>query len=263
MSSSNPIGVFDSGVGGLSIWSEIHALLPNESSIYLADSKYAPYGERPPQEIISLSKKNTDLLLERGAKIIVVACNTATTNAIDTLRREYDVPFIGIEPATKPAAIATKTGKIGILATKGTLASELYLNTSAKFRGNVEIVQRVGTGLVAIIEAGDPEKARPLLEEYLSPMMDAGVDNIVLGCSHYPFLIDTIKSMIPDGIAIIDSGAPVAKQTRRVLESNDLLSDSNELGSHQFYTNASADILDRFLGKLNIKGPYSSSPLDF
>lgn len=263
MASDRPIGVFDSGVGGLSIWNEIHRLLPNESTIYLADSLNAPYGERGAEEIRRLSVKNTELLLEKGAKIIVVACNTATTNAIAHLRATYDTPFIGIEPATKPAAIKTKTGKIGILATKGTLASELYLNTSAKFKGDVEIIQTVGTGLVQIVESGSPADAKPLLKKYLAPMIEAGVDNIVLGCTHYPFLIETIRSIIPAGIHIIDSGAPVAQQTKRVLEAHDLLNADTTLGFHHFYTNASVEILQRFLTKLNIQGPFESDWKDF
>jgi len=263
LANNQPIGVFDSGVGGLSIWNEIHRLLPNETSIYLADSLNAPYGERNKQEITRLSVKNTELLLSKGAKIIVVACNTATTNAIDHLRAQYDVSFIGIEPATKPAAISTKTGKIGILATKGTLASELYLNTSSKYRGDVEIIQTVGTGLVQIIESGVPKDAKPLLKKYLAPMVEAGVDNIVLGCSHYPFLIDTIRTIIPEGINIIDSGEPVARQTERVLRSEKLLNEDTSLGFHHFYTNASIEILQRFVDKLDIAGPYETDWKDF
>ncbi|NQV51734.1 MAG: glutamate racemase [Flavobacteriales bacterium] len=263
LANDQPIGIFDSGVGGLSIWNEIHRLLPNENSIYLADSLNAPYGERDQKEIIRLSVKNTELLLRKGAKIIVVACNTATTNAIDHLRRQYDVPFIGIEPATKPAAINTKTGKIGILATKGTLASELYLNTSSKYRGDVEIIQTVGTGLVQIIESGSPKDAKPLLKKYLAPMVEAGVDNIVLGCSHYPFLVETIRTIIPEGITIIDSGEPVARQTERVLRSEKLLNEDKALGFHHFYTNASIEILQRFIAKLKITGPFETDWKDF
>lgn len=235
--------------------------MPNESSIYISDSLHAPYGERPVQEIIDLSRKNTSTLLDNGAKIIVVACNTATTNAIETLRKEFDVPFIGIEPATKPALIATKSGKIGILATKGTLASELYLNTSSKYQGDVEIIEQVGSGLVQIIEQGNPAEARPLLERYLGPMIEAGVDNIVLGCSHYPFLIDTIRTLVPEHVEIIDSGAPVARQTQRILEKHGLRNGTETKGQHRFMTNGSNDILKNFLDRLGILEGYTIEKL--
>ena len=146
MASNHPIGIFDSGVGGLSIWKDIHELLPNESTVYLADSINAPYGDKPQEEIIKFSINNTEALIKKGCKIIVVACNTATTNAISVLRKNYKLPFIGIEPATKPAAIKTITGKIGILATRGTLVSELFSNTSQKYRGQVRIFETIEMG---------------------------------------------------------------------------------------------------------------------
>ncbi|MDA9267509.1 glutamate racemase [Salibacteraceae bacterium] len=261
MDNDQPIGVFDSGVGGLSIWREIHRLLPNESSVYLADSRNAPYGEKGKQAIIDLSVKNTELLLEKGCKLIVVACNTATTNAIDFLRINYNVPFIGIEPATKPAAIATSSKKIGILATKGTLASELFINTSSEFRGDIEIFETIGEGLVPIIESGNLSDAIPLLERYLLPMVEAGVDNIVLGCSHYPFLIEQIKNIVPSTTTIIDSGAAVAKQTKNMLEIHNLRS-KNPDRQTQFYTNADVEILNFFLRQMSVTS-FKSSYLKF
>ena len=155
-----PIGVFDSGVGGTSIWKAIHALLPFEDTLYLADSAHAPYGEKSSEEIVRLSVKNTEFLLERGCKLIVVACNTATTNAISVLRERYPVPFIGIEPAIKPAALHSRTKKVGVLATKGTLSSSLFLSTSATHAAGIDIVEQVGTGLVPLIEAGKVETRR-------------------------------------------------------------------------------------------------------
>lgn len=261
MNSEAPIGVFDSGVGGLSIWNEIHDLLPYESTIYLADSLNAPYGDKGKQTIVELSIKNTELLLSKGCKLIVVACNTATTNAIDHLRENYDVPFIGIEPATKPAAISTNTKKIGILATKGTLASELFINTSSAFRGNVEIIETIGEGLVPIIESGNLNEANQLLKKYIMPMVEAGVDNIVLGCSHYPFLIDQIKAMVPDGVTIIDSGAAVARQTKNMLELSSLLSNEKD-STIEFFTNAKIEVLNMFLEKIGVDR-YQSSYLKF
>ncbi|MEZ4721581.1 MAG: glutamate racemase [Flavobacteriales bacterium] len=262
MQKSDPIGVFDSGVGGLTVWKELNQLMPNESTIYLADSANAPYGEKPKDQIIEISIKNTERLIAMGAKIIVVACNTATTNAISYIRANYSISFIGIEPATKPAAIATKTGKIGILATKGTLASELFLNTSKQFRGDVEIIETIGTGLVPIIESGNLHDAEELLKYYLGPMVEAGVDNIVLGCTHYPLLIPIIERIIPCEINIVDSGKPVAKQCQRILSENSLLSDSNKFGSHQFFTNADVEILNRFIEVVGAQN-FKSSQLDF
>lgn len=243
---NNPIGIFDSGVGGLSIWKHIHTLMPLESTIYIADSKNAPYGEKSPDEITKLSILCTEFLLKHDVKAIVVACNTATTNAINYLRATYSIPFIGIEPATKPAAIATKTGKIGILATKGTLASELFLNTSQAYRGDVEIIERVGKGLVDIVESGNLENAKPLLEEYLTPMIEAGVDNIVLGCTHYPFLKPVIEKIIPDGISIVDSGAAVARQTKSILNSKNISAHRQDPADHKLFTSGDLSLASYF-----------------
>ncbi|MGB5236001.1 MAG: glutamate racemase, partial [Flavobacteriaceae bacterium] len=179
----HPIGIFDSGVGGTSIWRELHKLLPSEDTIYLADSKNAPYGEKSGSEIINLSKKNVDWLLERDCKMIIVACNTATTNAIAYLRSHYPVPFIGIEPAIKPAALHSATGKVGVLATSGTLASQLFLTTSKTHAEDILILEQVGEGLVRLIEQGkiDSSEMRLLLQKYLEPMINAGIDQLVLG----------------------------------------------------------------------------------
>lgn len=252
ISAASPIGVFDSGLGGLSIWKEINQLLPNEHTIYLADSKNAPYGEKSKQQIIDFSIKNTEYLLSKGCKMIVVACNTATTNAIKVLRANYLVPFIGIEPAIKPAALQTKTNKIGVLATKGTLSSELFISTSEQFRASRDIIEVEGKGLVALIEAGEIAETKPLLEEYLKPLINEGVDYIVLGCSHYPFLIPIIQSIVPTHVRIIDSGEAVAKQTKNILEQHQLLNETN-LGNHVFYTNGNLPLLQSFLKQIDIK----------
>ncbi|WP_343487579.1 glutamate racemase [Allomuricauda sp. d1] len=244
----SPIGIFDSGVGGTSIWKEINRLLPNEDTIYLADSKNAPYGEKPKEEILHLSIKNTEFLLEKGCKLIVVACNTATTNAIDYLREHYDVPFIGIEPAIKPAALQTKTKKVGVLATKGTLASSLFHNTSKLHASGIKVFEKEGHGLVELIEAGQlhsPE-TKKLLQDYLNPMVEAGIDCLVLGCTHYPYLIPLLQEMLPTNINIIDSGEAVARQAKTVLVKNDLLNDGNPPFTHQFFTNKDVSILNKF-----------------
>ncbi|NDP26082.1 MAG: glutamate racemase [Flavobacterium sp.] len=249
MDNNRPIGIFDSGIGGTSIWAAIHKLLPNEKTIYLADSKNAPYGQKSKDEIIALSEKNTEVLLNLDCKLIVVACNTATTNAIQELRAKYNVPFIGIEPAIKPAATNSKTQTIGILATQGTLNSELFHKTAEKFH-DTKIIEQVGHGLVQLIENGEmnsPEMTH-LLHSYLTPMMDANIDYLVLGCSHYPYLIPQIKKILPAHIQIIDSGEAVAKQTQNILKKKlgFSLSKKNEA---VFYTNSNSKVLSEILGK--------------
>ncbi len=248
MINENPIGLFDSGIGGTSIWKEVHALMPHENTIYLADSKNAPYGLKSKDEIIALSFKNTEFLLENNCKIIVVACNTATTNAIKELRAKYDVPFIGIEPAIKPAALQSKTQKIGILATKGTLNSELFHKSVAN-HPDVTIIEQIGHGLVQLIENGDMNSAEmeELLKSYLNPMVEKNIDYLVLGCSHYPYLIPQIKKIIPPQIKIIDSGEAVAKQTQKILEQNKLLNLSKRKSSQIFYTNSEPEVLKNIL----------------
>lgn len=241
----HPIGVFDSGVGGTSIWKEIVCCLPKENTIYLADSKNAPYGEKSQQEIINICIKNTKVLIAKGAKIIVVACNTATTNAIDVLRASFDIPFIGIEPAIKPAALATKTNAIGILATKGTLSSSLFHKTAHKFAANVLVVEQEGTGLVPLIENNemDTPKMNSLLQKLLMPMLAQNIDYLVLGCSHYPYLIPQIKKIIGNKVTIIDSGFATAKQTKNVLVQKKILNNSDKDGKHLLLSNSNTKTL--------------------
>ena len=248
---NNPIGIFDSGVGGTSIWKEINQLLPNESTIYLADSKHAPYGEKSKDEIVDLSIKNTEFLLNKNCKIIVVACNTATTNAISFLREKYNVPFIGIEPAIKPASLNTKTNNIGILATKGTLNSTLFAKTSNKLSIETNTIEQVGEGLVELIENGElcSTKMQKLLKKHLSVFLKFNIDHLVLGCTHYPYLIPQIQKIIGKNIKIIDSGQAVAKQTKRVLENNNLLNVNPVVRFHQFYTNTDKKTLETLLNQ--------------
>jgi len=251
--SKSPIGIFDSGLGGLSICKEIIELLPNESIIYLADSANAPYGEKSAEEILQLSIKNTELLLALNCKLIVVACNTATTNAISILRERFNVPFIGVEPAIKPAALQTKTGTVGVLATEGTLKSELFLSTSEQFRNSLDLIEIKGDNLVRLIEAGNIEMTAPLLVKYLLPMIDAGVDYIVLGCTHYPFLTPLIKDIIPDNIVVIDSGKAVAKQIQVMLNSENISSNYSCIGAKVFYTNKDLQIFESFIKNIDIQ----------
>jgi glutamate racemase len=247
MNNNQPIGIFDSGIGGTSIWKEIHQLLPNENTIYLADSKNAPYGIKSKEEIIALSMKNTDLLLKMNCKLIVVACNTATTNAIRQLRKKYDIPFIGIEPAIKPAATNSKTRTIGILATKGTLVSDLFNKTAKQFQ-NTTLINQIGHELVPLIESGKMYSIEmtKLLHTYITPMIDANIDYLVLGCSHYPYLIPQIKKILPDHIHIIDSGEAVAKQTQSLLKDKVGFTTENK-GKATFYTNGQPMVLREIL----------------
>lgn len=246
---NNPIGIFDSGVGGTSIWKEIHKLLPFENTVYLADSKNAPYGNKTSEEIIRLSIKNTEMLLKMGCKIIVVACNTATTNAISALRENYNVPIIGIEPAIKSAALQTTTKSIGILATKGTLSSALFSKTSKAFTQNISVVEIIGEGLVPLIEAGNLEGPEmiELLQKHTLPMLDAQVDYVVLGCSHYPYIIPALKKILPANVKIIDSGEAVARQTKTVLQSINLLREDNTKPRLAFFTNSETSTLQFLL----------------
>ncbi len=265
MSDSRPIGVFDSGVGGTSIWKEIHQLLPYEETIYLSDSKNAPYGIKPQEEIIRLSIKNTEKLIQMRCKIVVVACNTATTNAIKVLRNTYSVPFIGIEPAIKPAALKSTHKAVGILATRGTLTSELFTKTSELYTKDINVIEVEGNGLVELIEKGkkDSEEIMERLKTLLQPMLDAKIDYLVLGCSHYPYLIPSLNKILPEEVKIIDSGEAVARQTRAILEKNDLLntSEPEKIYPPQFFSNSDQKVLSELIEAE--KNNFKVSFLDF
>jgi glutamate racemase len=251
----SPIGFFDSGVGGTSIWKEMRLLLPKENTIYLADSKNAPYGHKTKEEIIALSRKNTDYLIAKGAKLIVVACNTATTNAIDYLRNSYPkMTFIGIEPAIKPAALHTKTNAIGVLATAGTLSSTLFASTSEKFASEVKVIEQVGEGLVELIETNqkDSKQTDRLLLKYLKPMLAENVDYIILGCTHYPYLLNKIKNIAGKSVNIIDSGFAVSKQIKNVLKEKRLLNLQTDKPVYEFYTNTTTKTLETLLSDIQV-----------
>lgn len=248
--SKHPIGLFDSGVGGTSIWKEIHTLLPDENTIYLADSAHAPYGTKGKKAIVDLSIKNTEYLLGKDCKAIVVACNTATTNAIDILRARYQIPFIGIEPSIKPAALQTKTNTIGILATKGTLSSALFSKTSGLYTSDIKVIEQHGDGIVELIENGKllSHEMKLLLKKYLKPMIEAQIDYLVLGCTHYPYLIPILSEMLPNHITIIDSGEAVARQTKAILTTHGLLNVEPMKTSQTFLTNGSPGLLQSLTG---------------
>ncbi len=253
MNNTQPIGLFDSGIGGTTIWRSINQLMPNENTLFIGDSKNAPYGQKTKEEIIHLSKKNAEWLLNHNAKVIIVACNTATTNAIAELRSTYDVPIIGIEPAIKPAAANTKTGKIGVLATQGTLTSKKYEQAQSLYP-NVQFINQIGFRIVQLIEEGNlySVELEQLLRTYINPMIDQDIDYLVLGCTHYPYLLPILNKFLPQHIKVIDSGEAVAKHTYKILKENNLLKTDNQSGYSKFYTNKDITILQSFIKDFGI-----------
>jgi glutamate racemase len=224
-SADAPIGVFDSGVGGLTVLADIRRLLPAEDLLYVADSGHAPYGERPTELIRTRVERVSAFLLDQGAKAIVIACNTATGVAAAHLRARHRLPIIAMEPAVKPAAAATRSGVIGVLATSGTLKSEKFEALRGRFRGAVEVLTRPCPGLVELIEAGDFETGalRGLLAELVLPLVDRGADTLVLGCTHYPLVRGLIADIAGPGVSITDAGAAVARQVEHRLAAAGLL----------------------------------------
>ncbi len=216
------IGIFDSGAGGLSVWKELIKIMPSENYFYISDAAYCPYGRKSKEMILKRASAISSFLIERGAEIIVVACNTATAAAIEGLRQTFDIPFVGMEPAVKPAAALTKTGVIGVLATHGTLQGSLYKATSEKYarRKEVKIIEEVGDGLVELVEAGDTQspEAEALVGKYINPMIEAGADCVVLGCTHYPFLEPLIRKVSSDKLIVINPAPAVAKRARQLLD---------------------------------------------
>lgn len=219
------IGIFDSGTGGLSVFREIFRLLPEERYIYYSDNANCPYGEKSREYIIDRTRSITSFLIDQGADIIVVACNTATAAAITTLREEFPICFIGMEPAVKPAAQATKTGVVGVLATAGTLKASKYIDTREKWAQDVKIAEHIGQGFVELVESGrttGPE-AEATVEKSVRPLLDAGADTIVLGCTHYPFLSETIMKVAGGNIRIIDPAPAVARHLVEVMQEKNLI----------------------------------------
>ena len=238
--SSRPIGVMDSGVGGISVLKHVHALLPHEDLIYFADSKYAPYGNKTSAEITARCFEIADFLIAKDVKALVVACNTATAAAIDAMREKYSMSIIGMEPAVKPAAEASNNGVIGVLATVGTLKSAQFAALLESYGRNVKVVTQACVGLVECIERGelDTPETKALIRQYTMPLLAEGADTIVLGCTHYPFVKDAIREIVGREISLIDTGAAVAKQLKRQLEDKGFLSVSQEKAEVHFWTNS-------------------------
>lgn len=237
---NRPIGVYDSGFGGLSVWRELRRRLPSESLVYLGDGLNCPYGGRRREEITRFSMEAVERLVNEGVKMVVVGCNTATTAAIDKLRERWvDMPIVGLEPAVKPACLTTKSRRIAVLATEHSLASDMFLSTAARYAADVEVVKVVGKGFVELVEAdkeSTPE-AEMAVRKVIEPLLAKGVDKIVLGCTHYPFLVPQIERVISGyGIDIIDSGEAVARRVEWLLERYDLRADGSVSPRYEFLT---------------------------
>lgn len=238
MTDPRPIGVFDSGMGGLSVLHEVRALLPDEDLLYCADSGHAPYGEKPQPLVQARSLELAESLIEQGAKALVVACNTATAAAASALRETWPhIPVIGMEPAVKPAAAATRSGVVGVLATTGTLESARFAALLDNFGNGIRVVTRPGAGLVEAVERGahDTPALRTLLRSHLDPLLAEGADAIVLGCTHYVFLRKPIEDLVGPEVAVIDTGAAVARQVRRRLMETNLLAVSGKAATERFW----------------------------
>ena len=243
------IGIFDSGIGGLSVWKELKRLMPDEDYIYVADSKYAPYGLKSIDFIRERTSLISEFLINKRAEVIVVACNTASAAALSFLRSKYDIPFVGMEPAIKPAVHKTQSGVVGVLATANTFKGDLYNNTLERFASETKVIERVGEGLVELIEAGkyECEEVEELLRVYLLPMMNEGVDALVLGCTHYPFLEKSIRKIVGHDMNIINPAPSVALQTQRIINERRVDSyaqaQKERRGSSLFYSTGETKIL--------------------
>ncbi len=253
MNNNKPIGIFDSGVGGLSVLKELIHFLPNESFIYYADSGNCPYGEKSKDEILNLTIYITNFLIKKECKLIIVACNTITTNIINELRKKYNIPFIGIEPATKPASLNSETGNIGILATKGTLNGSMFQDTMKQYAGEVKVHTQIGYGLVELIESDkiDSDEMRELLIKYLHPMIQSNIDNLALGCTHYNFLTGILKEITKNKVNIINTSNAIAKQAKYLTE-KELIASENRKRSINIYSSGNTDILRSIITGLNI-----------
>ena len=246
---NNPIGIYDSGFGGLSVWRELYRALPNESLVYLGDGKNCPYGSQAADNILQYATQSVERLLERGCKIIVVACNTATAVAIKYLREKYPaVPFVGLEPAVKPACLTTKSGVVGVVATERSLQGEKFLTTLARYGEGVDVIKAVGRGFVEAVEA-DVElspQTETLVRQTIEPIIEAGADVIVLGCTHYPFLRAVIDKIIGDrAVRVIDSGEAVEKRVESLLDEYDIRAAVNNRAEYEFLTFADEDYAER------------------
>ncbi len=254
MSNVKPIGIFDSGIGGLTVTQQIRQALPKERLLYFADSAHLPYGQRSLEEVREFSFAITGALLEKGSKLIVVACNTASGAALHALRTQYpEIPFVGMEPAVKPAVEHTRTKVVGVIATPATFQSQVYASVLERFAGDVTVLHQPCPGLVEQIEAGEfgSPRTENMLRGWLQPMLEKGIDVLVLGCTHYPFLLPLIEKIVGPDVRVIDPAPAVARQVDRVLRSMDALADGG--GGLVAYTSGPKDIFEHMLGDLRIQ----------
>jgi glutamate racemase len=254
--SNAPIGLFDSGVGGLSVLRAVRQALPQEALIYFADQAHVPYGPRPVEQVRAFAAGITRYLLSQGAKLIVVACNTASAAALHSLRQAFpELPFVGMEPAVKPAAEHTQTGVVGVLATPATFQGALYASVIERFASEVTVLQDTCPGLVMEIEAGhlDTPEVRAILEKALHPMLAQGIDTVVLGCTHFPFVIPLIEDIVGPGVRVIDPAPAIARQVRRLLDTKGLLSSTSRPAEARYLTSGDparlAALLPELLGE--------------
>jgi len=252
MPSAAPIGFFDSGVGGLSVMREARLLLPAEDFLYFADSAYCPYGNKPAEIIIARSRAVCDFFLKKNVKLIVVACNTASVAALDVLREQYALPIVGIEPAVKPAVASTRNGRVGVLATGVTLSGRRFNTLVEKYGNGASVYTVPCPGLVELVEAGEKDgpEVEALLRHFLKPLLEKGIDTIVLGCTHYPFLRPAIEALVGPEVLIIDTGGAVARQVARVLEQSGLASGRLKPGQEIFYTSGRPEKVSASVKKL-------------
>ncbi|MEL6659743.1 MAG: glutamate racemase [Bacteroidota bacterium] len=249
LGNNSPIGVFDSGIGGLSVANAIYGLLPQESIRYYADTGRVPYGPRPKSEILQFSREITQFLLEQGCKMIVVACNTATAAALEQLREEWpSVPFVGMEPAVKPAAQATQTGKVGVMATLSTIQSERYAQLMHRYAAEVEILENPCIGLVPLIEQGRlaDDRTKQLLASIVQPMLQQDVDTLVLGCTHYPFILPLLEELVGPECQLVDPAPAVARQVARQLGEHQLAASPAQQSDHHFFASGPVADLETF-----------------
>lgn len=249
---NRPIGIFDSGLGGLSVWQALYDVLPYESLTYLGDGARCPYGSRSREEVRQFTEEAVERLLSEGCKMIVVACNTATAVAIKGLREKYPtIPFVGLEPAVKPAALSTNTGVIGVLATERSLQGDHFRQAEAKYGGEVKILKGVGEGFVEAVESNEEHTAETeaLVRKAVQPLVDGGADKIVLGCTHYPFLREVIERIAGNGVDIVDSSEAVARRVRTLLDENGIRAEEGAVAEYNFLTFADEEYAEKLRKK--------------
>lgn len=251
---NNPIGIFDSGIGGLTVWKTLLKVFPNESFVYFADNKNCPYGTKTETEITQFSNSIVQFLISKNCKIIIVACNTATSAAVKNLRTNYSIPIIGIEPAIKPASLLTRTGNVGVLATQGTINGGHFRNTSERFAKNKNVITQIGYGLVKLIEDNKVNSSEmgELLQKYITPMIEEDVDYIVLGCTHYPLLLEQINQITGGNIQLLEPSEAIAKQTNKILFENNLLSNNHSRTTEIYTSGTSKELINNILKQLEI-----------